>query len=78
MESILKVGNGVQKHTYQGTKASLKGRKPFLFVKFAQFPCSCIRIRIPNTHPDPGQATPQRCSLDISSFNPILHVYGRQ
>jgi hypothetical protein len=28
---------------------SLKGRKPGLLVNFVQFPCSWIRIRIPNT-----------------------------
>jgi hypothetical protein len=37
----------------------LKGRKPGLFVNFGQFPCSWIRIRIPNTDPDPGQ--PNEC-----------------
>ncbi len=39
-----------QKHTY---KAFSKGRKPGLFVNFDQLPCSWIRIRIPNMHPDP-------------------------
>jgi hypothetical protein len=34
-------------------KAFLKCRKPGLFVNFGQFPCSWIRIRIPN--PYPGQ-----------------------
>ncbi len=32
-----------------------KGRKPGLFVNFDQFPCSWIRIRIPNMYPNPGQ-----------------------
>ncbi len=32
----------------------MKGRKPGLFVNFGQFPCSWIRIRIPNTDADPG------------------------
>jgi hypothetical protein len=31
-------------------------RKPGLFVNFGQFPCSRIRIRIPNKAPDPGTA----------------------
>ncbi len=41
-----------KKHTYEATKAFLKGRKPGLFINFGQFPCS--RIRIPNFDPDPG------------------------
>ncbi len=45
----------VKKHSYEGTKAFLKGRKPGLFVSFGQFPCSFIRIRISNTDPDPRQ-----------------------
>jgi len=42
-------------------KIFLKGRKPDLFVNFNQFLCSWvrIRIRIPNTDPDPGQ--PNKC-----------------
>jgi hypothetical protein len=43
MKNILKVGK-VKKHTYEDTKAFLKGRKPGLFVKINQFPCSWIRI----------------------------------
>jgi hypothetical protein len=47
--------------TYEGTrtKAFLKGRKPDLFFNFGQFPCSRIRIRIPNTYPDQGM--PNKC-----------------
>ncbi len=44
-----------QKHTYEGTKAFLKIRKPGSFVIFYQFSCSWIRIPIPNTGPDQGQ-----------------------
>jgi hypothetical protein len=40
--------------TYVGTKAILKGLTLGLFLDFAQFPCSWIRSRIPNTDPDPG------------------------
>jgi hypothetical protein len=39
--------------------AFLKGEKPGLFVKFSQFPCSWIRICIPNTDPDTRQ--PDQC-----------------
>jgi hypothetical protein len=47
----------VKKHTYEGAKDFLKGRKPGLCVNFGQFRCSWIRIgiRIPNTDPDQGQ-----------------------
>ncbi len=46
----------IGQRTYsEGTKALLKGRKPGLFVNFGQFTCSWIRIRIPNTDPDPRQ-----------------------
>jgi hypothetical protein len=45
----------VRKHTYEGTKAFLKGRKPGLFVNFSQFPCFWIQIRISNADPDPRQ-----------------------
>ncbi len=33
----------------------MKDRKPGLLVNFGQFPCSWIRIRIPNKDLDPGQ-----------------------
>ncbi len=36
------------------TKAFIKIRRPGLFLNFWQISCSCIRIRIPNTDPDPG------------------------
>jgi hypothetical protein len=39
-----------QKNISEGTIALLNGRKPG-----SQFPCSWIRIRIPNIDPDPGQ-----------------------
>jgi hypothetical protein len=32
-----------------------KGIKPDFFFNFDRFSCSWIRIRIPNTDPDPGQ-----------------------
>ncbi len=38
-----------------GTKAILKVWKPVPNINFGQCPCSCIRIRIPNTNPDPGE-----------------------
>ncbi len=44
-----------KKHTYEGTKAFLKGKKPGVFVNFGKFRCSWIQILIPNTDPDPGQ-----------------------
>ncbi len=42
----------------------LKGRKPGLFLNFGQFPCSWIRIRIPNTDPDPGAVKSMRNRAD--------------
>jgi hypothetical protein len=48
-ENILEVD------TYEGTKAFLKCRKPGLLINFAQFPCSWIRIRVPDTDTDPRQ-----------------------
>jgi hypothetical protein len=44
--------------------AFLKGEKPGLFVMFGPFPCSWIRIRIPNADTDTGQpesADSQHC-----------------
>jgi hypothetical protein len=55
-----------QKHTYKGTKAFLKGRKPGLLEYFLQFPCSWIRICIPNTEPDPGQ--PNECGFGSTTL----------
>jgi hypothetical protein len=55
MKNILKVDNRPKKHTYESTKAFLKGRKPGKFENFGQIPRSWIRICIPNTEPDPGQ-----------------------
>ncbi len=52
---ILKQVIGKKKHTFEGTRALQKARKPSLFVNFGEFPCSWIRIRIPNMDPDPGQ-----------------------
>ncbi len=51
------------------TKAFLKGRKPGLFLNFGQFPCSRIRIRIPNTDPDPGAAKSMRIRPDLDLQN---------
>jgi hypothetical protein len=44
-------------YRYVVIKAILKGWKSGLFVDFGQFPCPLIRIRIriPNTDPDPGE-----------------------
>ncbi len=53
---VLKVGNRSKRRVpTKIQKATLKDRKPGLFVNFGQFPCSWILIRIPNTDPDPGQ-----------------------
>jgi hypothetical protein len=60
--------NRSKKHTLEGTKAVLKGRKPGLFVKSGQNPCSWIRI--PNTDPDPGQ--PNECGSTTPVF--YLHI----
>ncbi len=54
-----------QKHTYEGAKAFLKGRKPCLLVNFCKFPCSWIRIHIPNTDPDPDPGQPNQCGIRI-------------
>ncbi len=64
---ILKVGNRSKKHAYEGTKAFLRGMKPGLIVNFGQFPFSWIRIRIriPNTEPDPRQ--PNECQSESES-----------
>jgi hypothetical protein len=45
-ENMLKVSKRSKKHTYEGTKAFLKGRKPGLFVNFGQYPSSAFPIRI--------------------------------
>jgi hypothetical protein len=44
-----------------GTKVFLKGWNSGLLVNFVQFPCSWIRIRIPNTDPDPEE--PNQCGI---------------
>jgi hypothetical protein len=54
-EKILKVGKRSINIPTKVQKPFFKGRKPGLFVNFGQFPCSWIRIRIPNTDPDPRQ-----------------------
>ncbi len=64
-----------QKHSYEGTKAFLKGRKPGLFVNFCQLTCSWIRIRIPNTYPDPNPRQPNECGsrkirIHNTAYNP--------
>ncbi len=41
------------KHISDGTKTFRKGRTPGLFDNFGQFLCFWIRIRHPNTDPDP-------------------------
>ncbi len=67
--------------TYEGTKAFLNGWKSDLIVKFGKFPCSWIRIRKPNTNPDPGE--PNQCGsgsttnvafLDKDLYDP--YVFG--
>jgi hypothetical protein len=66
-------------HYYEGTKAFLKCRKPGLFGNFGRFPCSWIqvRIRIPNTDPDPGQLN-QYGSVRIRIHNAgLLNTHPR-
>jgi hypothetical protein len=48
-------------HTKAGTKDFLKVRKPGLFLKFLSISMLLdrIRIRVPNTDPDPGK--PNQC-----------------
>jgi hypothetical protein len=57
-EKCTKVADRSKKCPCEGTKAFLKeGRKPGIFV-FGQFlQSSWIRIRIPNTDPDPGHTS---------------------
>jgi hypothetical protein len=53
MKNMFEVGNKSKNiHTKVRYRAFLKGRKPGLFVNFGLFPCSWIRIHIPNTDPD--------------------------
>jgi hypothetical protein len=52
----------------QVTKAFLKDWESGLFVKLGNFSCSWIRIRIPNTDPDPGKPN-QCCSMRIRIHN---------
>jgi hypothetical protein len=61
----------VKGHTLVGKKAVLKGWKSGLFVNLGQFPCSPIRIRIPNTDPDPGE--PNRCGSGSATLLSILY-----
>jgi hypothetical protein len=75
MKNIHKVGTVpvpyyVNKHTYEGKKAYLKGRKPVLFVDFAHFLCFWIRIRIciTNTHTDPEM--PNQCGSGSTTLFP--------
>jgi hypothetical protein len=43
----------VKKHTYEGTKVFLKGRKPGSYVNFGQFRCSWIWIKDNQFNADP-------------------------
>jgi hypothetical protein len=54
------------KHTNVGKKVVLKGWKSGLFVNFGRCPCSWIRIRIPNTAPDPREQT-----IRIRTYNTV-------
>ncbi len=77
MKNILKVGNRGQKTyryegtDYEGAKAFWKGRKLSFFVNF---PCSWIRIRIPNTDPDPREQTESKwIRIHNNSVNWLSH-----
>ncbi len=59
MKSILKNRQKTLSCIRMYKKVFLKGWKVFLFVKFGPFPCSWIRIRIPNKDLDTGQ--PNEC-----------------
>jgi hypothetical protein len=48
-------GKRVKKHTYEGKKAFLEGRKRGLFLNFGRFPCSLVRILYSYTDPDPAK-----------------------
>ncbi len=66
----------IGEHTYEGAKAFWKDRKQGLFLNFGQFPCSWIRIRIPNRDLDPGQ--PNECGSGstslLTSMNTLLSL----
>ncbi len=61
--------NFYMKNILRRYKSFLKVRKSGLFGNFGRFPCSWIqiriRIRIPNTDPDPGQKLNQCGSVRI-------------
>ncbi len=62
MMNILKIVTGIKSkdiRTYEGTKAFLKDRSQVFIVNFGWFPCSLIRIRIPNTDPGSKSRTSQ-------------------
>jgi len=68
-----------KKHTYEAAEDFRKaGNKAFL--NFGIFPCFWIRIRIPNTDPDPRQKwmrkqtdpDPQHCYQGMLSVNPKI------
>ncbi len=48
--------------------ASLKGWKSGLFVNFGQFPCSWIRIRIPNSDQDLDPGDPNQCGFGFETL----------
>jgi len=64
-------------------KAVLKSWNLGYFVNFRQFPCSCIRIRIPNADPDLGKPTvnsnPDHHTGLKANFvtGQLLHVHRR-
>jgi hypothetical protein len=51
----------------------MKVRKPSLLVNFGHLICSWIRIRIPNSYPDPGQSN-LCCLTDLTFEHIILKV----
>jgi hypothetical protein len=49
-----------------------KGRKQVLFVNFGQFPCSWIRIRIPDTRIQDSQINADPCGSGSGSGTTLL------
>ncbi len=72
MRNILQVGNRSTNIPTKVQKPFFKAEKPCLFFNFGQFPCSWIRLRVPNTDPDPQ---PNQCEFEsnkILTYLPAL------
>jgi hypothetical protein len=61
-----------QKNNISKYKSLFKWQEPGLFVNFCQFLCSWIRIRIPNTDPDPGP--PNECGSGSTALLKTVFV----